>query len=53
VAVRVEMSIVSLEEVVEEIVEVFIGVLLHLVRMLEVDGLLTGLLSSIVLLLSI
>jgi hypothetical protein len=53
VAVRVEMSIVSLEEVVEEIVEVFIGVLLHLVRVLEVDGLLTGLLSSIVLLLSI
>lgn len=53
VAVRVEVSIVSLEEVVKEIVEVFIGVLLHLVRVLEVDGLLTGLLSSIVLLLSI
>jgi len=53
VAVRVEVSIVSLEEVVKEMVKVFIGILLHLVRVLEVDGLLSGLLSSIILLLSI
>jgi hypothetical protein len=47
------VSIVSLEEVVKEMVKVFIGILLHLFRVLEVDGLLSGLLSSIILLLSI